>query len=237
MKSITITLTGNSATLSSHFHPEIELNGSYSCCLVEFSASDYMILTNDNNKFHYQVAVKLWPDEYDFLEVPIGVYKFVDVVAFIEIEMRKRGYNIKLVVDTHTMRITIEAPKSICIDFTKSDSIGSLLGFDKEMICGSGESKHHEPHIHGSATMRINCDLITGSFLNGVPTRTLHEFIPQFDSDYKIIVQPKNLIYLPIVSRRMNSIHVTVVDQNGKLISLRGYQISCRIHIKRDETC
>ena len=75
MKSITITLTGNSSTLTSYFHPEIELDGSYSCCLLDFSASDYLIVTKDNNTLHYQVVVKMWPDQYGIIEIPIGVYK------------------------------------------------------------------------------------------------------------------------------------------------------------------
>lgn len=237
MKSITVTLTGNSSTLTTYFHPEIELDGSYSCCLLDFSMSDSMIVTKNNNKLHYQVVLKFRPDQYGLIEMPIGVYKFDNVADFIEKEMKSRGHNLKLRADMGTMRTTIEAPENICLDFTKHNSIGKLLGFDDETICGGRKSEHDIQNIHDIAVILINCDLIAGSFYNGVPSHTMHEFTPQIDSNYKINEQPKNLIYLPLVRRRINSIHITVVDQNGELLNLLGKQIRCRIHIKKDETC
>lgn len=227
-------MTGNSPTLTSFFHPEIVLDGSYSCCLLDFSTSDSLIVTKNNNKLHYQVVLKFRPDQYGLIEMPIGVYKFEDVAVFLEKEMQKRGHKLKLKVDMATMRTTIETPDNICLDFTKHNSIGRLLGFDVETICGKKESEHHIPNIRDIPTIRLNCDLVAASFHNGAPTHTIHEFIPKVDSSYKIIEQPKNLIYLPLVKRRISSICLTVVDQNEKLIDLRGKQISCRIHIKRD---
>lgn len=238
MTSITITMAGNSPNLTTHFHPEIELDGqcNYSCALLDFSTSDSLIVTENNNKFHYQVVLRFRPDQYEFIELPIGVYVFADVASFIEKEMLKRGYTMKLKLDTETMRTTIEVPKNICLDFTKRNSIGRLLGFDVETVCGGKEykSEHNIPNIRDLTSFRINCDLVAASFHNGVPTHTLHEFTPQVDSNYKIIEQPKNLIYLPLVKRRISIINITVVDQNEKLLNLWGKQISCRIHIKKD---
>lgn len=236
MKSITISLTGNSSTLTAYFHPEIVLDGSYSCCLLDFSASEFMVVTENNNKLHYQVAVPLWPDKNDVIEMPTGVYNFQSVTNFIENEMHERGFNVKLKFAENTSKVTIEAPASMCIDFTKRGSIGRLLGFDSEVVCGGNEAEHIVPNINDIAAIRINCDLITGSFHNGSATRTIHEFLPlaSLHQDYKLIEQPKNLVYLPVVKRRINIINVTVVDQNGKLVNLARTQVSCRIHIKKD---
>lgn len=240
MTSITVTMTGNGPSITTHFHPEIELNGrfNYSCCLLDFSTSDSLIVNKTNNKLHYQLVKKFRLDQYGIIEMPVGVYGFEDIARFIEKEMEKLGHKLTLKVNTSTMKTNIDVPLDICLDFTRHNSIGNLLGFDGR-ICGGGEhvSERRVPNIHDLTTIRINCDLVAGSFHNGIPTHTIHEFSPKDNSEYKINEQPMNLIYLPIVRRRIDNISISVVDHNGKLINLHGKQISCRIHIKRDLTC
>lgn len=236
MTSITVSMTGNSPSLTTYFHPEIVLNDgfNYSCCLLDFSSSDSLIVDKTNNKLHYQLVLKFRLDQYGIIEVPAGVYGFEDIARYVEKEMEAIGHKLTMKVDTATMKTSIDVPRDICIDFTRPNSVGNLLGFNGR-ICGGGEhvSERHIPNIHDLTTIRINCDLITGSFHNGIPTHTIHEFSPQVDAEYKIIEQPKNLIYLPVVRRRINSISISTVDRSGRLIDLHGKQISCRIHIKR----
>lgn len=59
MSSITLTLTGETSSLSSYFYPEIELDGEsgYSCCLLDFFSYNSIPNINEkNNKFYYVVS-------------------------------------------------------------------------------------------------------------------------------------------------------------------------------------
>lgn len=89
-------------------------------------------------------------------------------------------------------------------------------------------------NIQSVGNIRIDCDLITGSFHNGKSTHTIHEFAPTVEAGCKISEQPSSLIYLPVIKRRINEVNITVVDQMGNLIDFRGEEITCRIHIKRE---
>lgn len=64
---------------------------------------------------------------------------------------------------------------------------------------------------------------------------TTYQSIPNITKANNIIEQPRNIIYLRVVPKRINFISLSVVDQNGYLIDFREEQITCRIHIKRND--
>lgn len=137
-----------------------------------------------------------------------------------------------MIINKNTFSCRIETV--INIDFERSDSVGEILGFSKVL---SGETEYESDkvvNIQSINNIRIDCDLTTGSFHNGVRTHTIYEFSPNVKPGYKINIQPKNLIYLPVVRRRINTVSITIVDQNGKLVDFRGEMITCRIHIKKE---
>lgn len=121
------------------------------------------------------------------------------------------------------------------IDFRLPDTIGWIFGFDNILLEGITmyEAKYRLGNINAE-TIRINCDLINGSLHNSISTHTLHEFRPKKITNFEMIEQPQNLIYWPINKRRINNINISVTNQNGEPIDLKGVKISCRLNIKRD---
>lgn len=86
--------------------------------------------------------------------------------------------------------------------------------------------------------IRINCDIISGSYINGQQSHTIHQFATS-TSDVKgqIFVEiPKHLIYFPIKVKSLRSIQISIVDHKGEPINIYGGEIICRINIKRDTT-
>lgn len=247
MSSITVTLTGNTSSLTAHFHPEIELDEkeNYSCCLLDFNT--YNTIPNihsKNNQFQYYVREKYQISkqkndagdiiDVNMVELPIGSYELTDIAEYLSNTLRRLGKNIKLTANKNTMKCIIETSAEMIIDFTKHNSIGKVLGFNSKLLAGQTTYvSDHSVNIQDTTVVRVNCDLVTGSFHNGQITHTLYEFYPEADPGRKIIEQPRNLIYLPIVRRRINSINISLLDQEGKLVDFRGEQICCRIHIKR----
>ena len=49
---------------------------------------------------------------------------------------------------------------------------------------------------------------------------------------YKIIETPANLVYLPITLDAIYSMEITLTDQNGQQLTLRGENISIRFHVR-----
>lgn len=120
------------------------------------------------------------------------------------------------------------------IDFTRSNSIGSLLGFSSRIL---------EPNVvHESDSsidifrvnaLRLECNITAGAYMNNMPVHTIHEFCPSVPPGYKIIEVPRNVIYLPVAVRTIRSLNIKIVDQNNDLVNFRGENITIRIHIKK----
>lgn len=233
MASITLTLTGNSSLLRTTFHPEIELDQryTYSCSLLDFYTYNSIPNVHEsNNKFHYRTNEK---SENQVIIIPIGAYEVEQIGEFIGDALREKDHRFRLFPNLNTMKCRIES--DVFIDFSQPNSIGSILGFGKQIL--KGETYHIADDIVNIQTVnsiRVDCDLTTGSFHNGKSTHTIYEFTPSVDHGYKISEQPKHLIYLPLIRHRISELNISIVDQDGRLVDFRGEKITCRVHIKRD---
>lgn len=237
MSSITLTLTGNSSLLSAYFHPEIELDEkhNYSCGLLDFHTYNSIPnIDENNNKFYYST----WGDQqlvFDVITIPVGSYEVDEIGEYIQKKLNEKNLVEKFALygNKNTMKCHLET--DLIIDFTKSDCVGSVLGFSKKILKAKNVYKSDKlVNIQKINTIKIDCDLTTGSFHNGRGTHTIYEFSPSVNPGYKINEQPKNLIYLPVVKRRINTINIAIVDQDGELVDFRGESITCRVHIKKD---
>ena len=81
-------------------------------------------------------------------------------------------------------------------------------------------------------SIRVNIDIISGSYGNGSTQSTIYSFFPNVTLGYKIIENPHNLLYLQITSDKLHSITIWLSDQNGNELNLRGENLSMRFHLK-----
>ena len=77
----------------------------------------------------------------------------------------------------------------------------------------------------------MNVDMIGGSYVNGRTQNTIYSFFPNMSSGYKIIENPRNLVYLPVILDKINKMETVVTDQNGKQLNLRGENLTIRHHL------
>lgn len=232
MSSITLSITGDKSQLHADFYPEIELDKryNYSCSLLDFYTYNSIPNVHENNNvFHYSVN---GVDTWEKVVIPVGSYELENIIKIINDHFHAVKANFYLHANPN-MKCKLEG--SIYVDFTQPNSIGSLLGFNKRILKAS---KVHISdklvNIQSVNNIRIECDLITGSFHNGKSTHTIYEFNPTADPGCKINEQPKHLIYLPVIKRSLNEVNISIVDQNGYLVNFRGEEITCRIHLKKD---
>lgn len=85
--------------------------------------------------------------------------------------------------------------------------------------------------------IHVDCDIISGSYINGERNHTIHQFATNTSlAKGQTFVQiPKHLNYFPIKSKSLSSIQISIVDHSGKQVNINRGEIICRINIKRVE--
>lgn len=107
-----------------------------------------------------------------------------------------------------------------------------------DLIIKKNNEKSNLNEILKSNIIRIDCDIISGSYINGVRKHTIHQFAPvtSYVTDQTLFEFPKHRNYFPLKIKNLRSIQILIVDDTGKKVDFNGVDIICRINIKRDNT-
>lgn len=232
-----IALGSNKSELSVDFFPSIK--GKY---YIRFDSFDtYNTIPNidaKNNKFYYNDEVLTIPegsyeieDIKDYLQHHVGDPSSVKLYKDNTITKKNRKNYFKLEANNNTLKCTLFS--SCTIDFTKDDSIGELLGFDKRMLLPNVEHESDKPvAIINVNVVRLECNIAMGSYINNKPSHIIHQFYPNVPPGYKIIETPKRETYLPVNTEEINNITVRIVDEEGRLINFRDEKINILIYLQ-----
>ena len=126
--------------------------------------------------------------------------------------------------------------RSYLVDFTVENSIGSTLGFQPVILPYGRNTSHNIVNISNTNLVLVNVDIISGSYVNGGRSPAIYSFNPnKVSPGYKIDERPNPLRYYPVNRVSIDSVRVWLTDQNGKLIDLRGEQITVDLDIKEVE--
>lgn len=235
MSSYTVTLNGKSSVLQTSLFPALRLdkNKDWEAALLDFTTYNSIpnITENLNNKFYYSRIKNGEMEKQEFVQLSTGAYEIDDINRVLQKQLGEK--NISL--EANNSLLKAEITSNFYIDFSKTDSIGSLLGFPTS----TGVLKPNKTYI-GTNTVdiirvnaiNITCNIIQGSYLNGENKHILHCFYPTVEPGYKIVEKPHNLVYLPLSTSHISDIVLNVLDQNGNLVDFRGEEITIRIHIK-----
>lgn len=84
--------------------------------------------------------------------------------------------------------------------------------------------------------LHIECDIISGSYINGQRSHTIHQFATSTSHvKGQIFVEiPEHLNYFPVKIKNLRSIQISILDINGAPLKIEKSDIVCRINIKRD---
>lgn len=83
--------------------------------------------------------------------------------------------------------------------------------------------------------IRVNCDIISESYINGKRGQSIHQFTPSTSTvkGGSLVEFPKHLNYFPIKVFDLYTVQISFVDQEGNLVDFGDCDITCRIKIKR----
>lgn len=127
-----------------------------------------------------------------------------------------------------------EIKSNLEVNFDKPNTIASILGFKSRKLAAF---KKHYSDYHANITkvnsICIQCNLIQNSFNNDVPVHIIHMFYPNVPPGWKIVEKPATVIYLPINTKFINEIILTITDQDGNLINFKEELVTVRLHLKR----
>lgn len=225
-ESLTFTLSGTSSQLEAQFFPPIELARDKNYVLGMVQLLTFNSIPNidlGNNKFYVGDEV---------ITIPTGSYEIEDIEKYLRGILKPKGITISLKPNNNTLCSQLKS--SHPINFQPADSIGRLLGYTHRVL---------EPNINHSSdspvsilkvnALRVECNITQGAYINGCKVHTIHEFFPAVPPGYKIIENPKQVIYLPIAVKSISNIQVRILDQNADLVNFRDEIITIRLHIKR----
>ena len=132
----------------------------------------------------------------------------------------------------NTLKSVLILENNYRVDFTHNNSLASVLGFDNRIYMNKFQESENVVNILNINSILVNVDIISGSYVNGIVKNTIYSFFPNVSPGYKIIETPVNLVYLPITLDTIHSLGVSLTDQNGKLLNLRGENLTIRFHIR-----
>lgn len=227
--SLTFTLTGTESTLSADFFPAVELDSQFEYEIGLLAFESYNSIPNvdsTNNKFHYGEKGKS-------IAIPEGCYEVNALAQYLQQEMKLIDPKYFVSLTTNNNTLTTRLKCNFPVDLTPSDSIGRLLGLEpKKLKAGEMSKSAAVVDIFRVNTVQVECDIATGSFINGRPEHVLFQFFPSVASGFKIIEEPATVIYLPVTKRVIPRIAIRITDQDGRLVNFRGERITVRLHLR-----
>lgn len=230
----TFTLIGTSNLLTATYYPPIELDTRYEYALGLVGLHTYNTIPNiyhGQNKFYYG---------NDVVTIPTGAYEVTDIESFLQrciiekVSSTTTTGESLLSLKPNNSTLKCEITSKFDIDFTKEDSIGRMLGFSKKILKANEKHESDIPiKIIKVVTIRVECNVTTAAFYEARLSHTLYEFAPSVEPGYSINIEPRNIIYLPVNTSRIDHITLKLVDQDGDPVDFRGEQIVVRLELKR----
>ena len=169
-----------------------------------------------------------------------GSYEIVDINEYIQRIMKDNGhfdaaedmYYIKLQANNTTLKSVLDIGVDYQVDLTFENTLGTVLGFNKQVYTSGYNESENIVNIMNVNSLRVTSDIIGSSYSNGTTDNIIYSFFPSVGPGYKILQTPTNLVYLPITLFTISSMETKLTDQNGKLINLRGEELSIRFQIR-----
>ena len=153
--------------------------------------------------------------------------------------MEKRGhydpinedYYINISANSNTLKSVLILEEDYQVDFNHQNSIAKVLGFTGTKYTEVFHESENVVNILRINSILVNINIISGSYINGTPKNTIYSFFPKVSPGYNIIESPVNLVYLPITLDTIDSLNVSITDQDDHLLNLRNEKLTIRFRI------
>ena len=174
------------------------------------------------------------------IKIPTGSYEIDDLNNTLHFEMEKQGhydevnndYYINISANSNTLKSVLIIESGYQVDFNQPNNLSKVLGFTGTKYEEGFHESENVVNILSINSILVNIDIIGGSYVNGTTKSTIYSFFPKVSPGYKIIESPVNLVYLAITLDTIDSLNVTITDQDDHLLNLRNEKLTIRFHIR-----
>lgn len=203
--------------------------------IVFFNDFANIQISEEQNSFHIEKNSDYVVKREEFkinniINLPIGSYEIDDISKYLTKKLKPTGLSLE--VNKNTLKCELQCSEEV--DFRNSNSLGNLLGFREQILM------RNQLHVSDKVVdilrvnaLRIECDIVTGSYINNTPSHCLHTFYPTVSKGYKLIEIPAHVIYLPVTVSSISELSIKIVDQDNRLVNFRGERITVTVHIKK----
>jgi hypothetical protein len=218
----------NTSDFTTTFNTPINLNQNrkYVFAFKRFSVYKTLFNVNkENNRMTYSLDQgKTWKDIY----IPQGAYESKGLNKRIQSLITDAPGAFTIEADEETSQAILKINNlAYRIDFTKPNSINTLLGFKPKIYQGAKNVSDDIIKITMTNDIDIYCSLITSnSYVNGKNESILYSISAySVQVGAKIIVSEINPIFLPINASVIDTVRFQIMDDNKKLINFNGENI------------
>ena len=211
----------------------------YEIGLVNFESwYSFANVTPTNYLFKYSVDDG---NTWKLITIETGAYQIESINDEIQRLMKENGdwdqasnaFYVNISANTSTLKSIIDITNDeYKIDFTISNSLRSILGFDSVILSKGHNIPDNIVNIIDFNSIFVNCDCIRESYINGFQYPVMYSFGPKVSPGYRIVENPVNLVYLPLTRKTLSEFSIWITDQDGRPIDFRGENITCRFHIR-----
>ena len=229
------------STIEEHLSQPLQTNNKqFKIAITFLSASNGIFnVTNSNNKFYFKKSIT---DDNHFMQItiPPGAYEIESLnnelkrIIIDEGYYTEASYALKIKPNFSTLGSIIEIidPEAE-ISFKHDDSIGSLLGFNKRIICE--EYLSDSPvDILSFDNIFIETDIAKAMIFQGKRSGIIFNFTMTVNPGYKYVERfAGGIIWYMMESKGIiSSINFRLKNENGNLVSFNGQSVTFRLSIK-----
>ena len=223
------------------FQPSQTNNKQFKIAIKFLSAYNGIFNVPDkNNKFYFTKSITD-DDHYIMITIPPGAYEIkslnVEIKRIIinDEHFTEDTYPFVIKPNFSTLGSIIEiSNEESAISFKASDSIGSLIGFNKRTIYDEYNLSDNPVDNLSFDNILIETDIAKGKIFKGKRTGIIHNFIMYVDPGYKYIEKFRGSVQWYMMESKdvISSICFKLKNENGDLVSFNGQSITFRLSIK-----
>ncbi len=214
---------------------ELALNKAFIWYSFYNISSEYSNTTSayspDNGVTYY--PLEILPGQYSIDQLNDRIHSIMKANGDYTVSVSGDVFDINITADFSTLKVQISISNNYRLDLTLSD-LNLLLGFDKIIVTSTQLGSLVANINNGINSIKISCDILTGSYDNSSNSNVLYSFSPTSSPGSQIVIEAKNLIFIPVIpARTISSIRMTVSDQTGRILDLHGEPCSYFLYMRK----
>ena len=193
--------------------------------------STYNNITNIEKGRNSALKIKVpGTSEFTLVELETGAYELDTILKaiydFIEQKypsLKNVREDFKLIANEATSKCTIMLKGEYGIDFNVSNSICSVLGYDKsDIFKGTGRyTAKNIVMISTTSQLLFNCNIVESSYCNNIQIPLIYNCVIDVPAGYRLAREIHNISYKRLNTRQISNIHLWLTNESGAKITLK----------------